>query len=127
MANESTGYPRAGNRTSSARARREEYWRRILARQQQGGLSRAAFCRREGIKDGALSWWARELRVRDRVRSKPKKSKSPFCEEAIGAESARGPHRAWCEAQWAHSRTKGHCSHNGSDLLHVSWPWRRRS
>lgn len=66
MANESTvpGYPRAGNRTPSACAQREEHWRRVLARQEQSGLTRAAFCRREGIKDNALSWWAREMRLR---------------------------------------------------------------
>lgn len=86
MANESivSGYPGAGNRTPSARAQREEYWRRVLAKQRESGLTRAAFCRREGIKQSALSWWVYELRVRDpghrraagrKARPKPKKHK----------------------------------------------------
>lgn len=54
-------YPRAGDRTPSACAQREEHWRRVLARQEQSGLTRSAFSRREGINESALSWWAREL------------------------------------------------------------------
>ena len=77
MANESTvaGYPRAGNRTPSARAHREEHWRRILARQQQSGLTRVEFCRREGVKASALSWWSGELRRRGQVH--PRKASVP--------------------------------------------------
>lgn len=76
MANEST-YPRAGDRTPSACAQREEHWRRVLARQDQSGLTGAAFCRREGVKESALSWWARELNERDGARRKASASKTP--------------------------------------------------
>lgn len=69
MANNS--YPRAGDRSPSARAQREEYWRRILARQRQSGLNGTNFCKREEIKRSALSWWARELREREGTRRKP--------------------------------------------------------
>lgn len=67
MANDTT-YPRHGDRTPSAQAQREEHWRRILARQQQSGLTRAAFCRREGINKNALTWWTRQLKRRGRSR-----------------------------------------------------------
>lgn len=80
MANDST-YPRAGDRTPSARAQREEHWRRVLALQAQSGLSKADFCRREvTVKESALSWWARELKERDRPPRSPKarsKRKTP--------------------------------------------------
>jgi hypothetical protein len=67
MANESS-YPRAGDRTPSARAQREEHWRRLLAKQEHSGLNRADFSRREAISDSALNWWARELKRRERSR-----------------------------------------------------------
>jgi hypothetical protein len=70
MANE-TSYPQVGDRTLSARAQRAEHWRRVVARQQQSGLSMAAFCAREPVKASALSWWARELRKRESERRKP--------------------------------------------------------
>jgi hypothetical protein len=70
------GYPGAGNRTPSARAQREKHWRRVVARQQQSGLTRADFCRREGIKNSALSWWAHELRERDGARPKSEARKT---------------------------------------------------
>jgi hypothetical protein len=61
-------YPRAGDRTPSAGAQREEHGRRVVARQEQSGLTRAAFSRREGINESALSWWARELSERSQAR-----------------------------------------------------------
>lgn len=72
-----SSYPRAGDRTPSACAQREEYWRRILARQRQSGLTAADFCRRGEIKPSALSWWARELRERGGERSEAAEKKSP--------------------------------------------------
>jgi transposase-like protein len=73
MANDTT-YPRVGDHTPSARAQREEHWRRVLARLKQSGLARAAFCRREGINENALTWWMRQLRRRDQAR-RPGKEK----------------------------------------------------
>ncbi len=75
MANNS--YPRAGDRSPSACAQREEYWRRVLARQRQSGLTATDFCEREQIKASALSWWARELREREGTRRKGAASKAP--------------------------------------------------
>ena len=78
MANE-LAYPQAGDRTPSACAQREEHWRRVLARQQQSGITQADFCRREGIQQASLSWWVRELKERDQShrpvrKARPKKS-----------------------------------------------------
>lgn len=70
-------YPRAGDRTPSACAQREEHWRRNLARQQQSGLTAAAFCRREQIRPSALSWWARELRERNGAHRTTATKKTP--------------------------------------------------
>ena len=72
---EGTTYPRHGDRTPSAQAQREEHWRRVLARQEQSGLTRAAFCRREGINENALTWWTRQLKERAQSRhEKPRKN-----------------------------------------------------
>lgn len=70
-------YPSAGDRSPSACAQREEHWRRVLARQEQSGLTRAAFCRRDGIQEGALSWWARELSKRSKPRCPVRKAPQP--------------------------------------------------
>ncbi|MGH6629279.1 MAG: IS66 family insertion sequence element accessory protein TnpA [Burkholderiales bacterium] len=70
-------YPRAGDRSPSACAQREEHWRRVLARWEQSGLTRAAFCRRDGIQESALSWWARELSERSRSRRGVRKASQP--------------------------------------------------
>ncbi len=75
MANDNS-YPGVGDRTPSARAQREEHWRRVLSRQQQSGLTKAAFCAREQIQPSALSWWARQVSERDAARRKPKPKKT---------------------------------------------------
>lgn len=73
MAN-GTAYPRVGDPSPQARAEREKHWRRVVARHQQSGLSRSAFCRRDKVPEGALSWWTRELKRRDQSgRSAPGK------------------------------------------------------
>lgn len=70
-------YPRSGDRTPSACAQREEHWRRVLARQEQSGLTRAAFSRREGVSESALSWWARELSERSQARRPTRQARRP--------------------------------------------------
>lgn len=70
-------YPRAGDRTPTACAQREEHWRRVLARQEQSGLNRSAFSRREGINESALSWWARELSERSQARRPARQARQP--------------------------------------------------
>ena len=70
-------YPQVGDRTPSACAQREEHWRRVLARQRESGLTQAVFCRREGIKPTALSWWARELSKRRQSRRPARQARPP--------------------------------------------------
>jgi hypothetical protein len=40
-------------------------WREVMKRQQVGGLSIRAFCRRERLKESAFYYWRRELARRD--------------------------------------------------------------
>lgn len=72
-------YPAHGNPTAEARAQRREHWRAVLKRWRKSGLSMAAYCKGENLKDSTLNWWARQLRVRDcdlarakRAAAKPK-------------------------------------------------------
>jgi hypothetical protein len=58
---------RGGKRRDPAR---ERFWRRTIRDQQRSGLSVRDFCRREGLKDGALRWWRQELPRRDQAPSK---------------------------------------------------------
>lgn len=46
---------------------KEMLWRSILKRQHSSGLSVRAFCHREGLNDGNLFRWRRELSQRDRA------------------------------------------------------------
>lgn len=75
MANTTT-YPMPGDRTPAAQAQRETHWRRLLDRCQKSGLTRTAFCRREGVSESALNWWIRALRERDQPR-RPKRVAKP--------------------------------------------------
>jgi len=76
MANDRT-YPRHGDRTPTAQAQRREHWRRVLAREEQSGLTRAAFCRREGINENALTWWRRQLKRRSQSRVAARETGQP--------------------------------------------------
>jgi hypothetical protein len=68
MANKSASpYPSNGDRTAIACARREKHWRKILEECERSGLRRSEFCRRNGLRETTLSWWARELRRRDQA------------------------------------------------------------
>lgn len=49
------------------RADRERYWRGVLHRQVESGLSVACFCRQESISPPSLYAWRRKLRERDAV------------------------------------------------------------
>jgi hypothetical protein len=44
---------------------KEQFWRRIIRRQQQTDLPIRAFCQREGLKLANFLWWRRELTRRD--------------------------------------------------------------
>jgi len=69
-------YPGYGDRTPAAQAQREAHWRQVVDRCRKSGLTRSAFCRREGINDNALTWWVRVLRERDRARRPAAAAKS---------------------------------------------------
>lgn len=78
-------YPRPGDRTPTACAQREEHWRRMLARQNQSGLTATEFCAREEIKPTVFSWWAKQLRKRDDERRAPHTTKIPAKKPARSA------------------------------------------
>ncbi len=48
--------------------KREAFWRGVLRRQRDSGLSVRAFCRREGLAETALHGWRRIIKQRDRER-----------------------------------------------------------
>lgn len=50
---------------------KESFWRGVLKRQADSGLSVRAFCRREKLAESAYYAWRQTIRERDRVRSKP--------------------------------------------------------
>ena len=47
------------------RTDREQYWRGVLQRQGESGLSVASFCRQESISAPSFYAWSRKLRERD--------------------------------------------------------------
>jgi hypothetical protein len=61
-------YPTTGDNTPAARAQRETHWRRLIERWKASGLTKTAFCQREGHSAAALHWWIGELARRDRRR-----------------------------------------------------------
>ena len=44
---------------------KEQFWRRMIRRQQRTDLPISAFCEREGLKIANFHWWRRELTHRD--------------------------------------------------------------
>jgi hypothetical protein len=57
--------------------RKEEYWRKTLRRWQEGGLTQAEFCRKEGLKVNTFSSWKHVLQARDlHVQWRPEKSQA---------------------------------------------------
>ena len=51
-------------------ADREPYWQEHLARWQQSGLSKIAYCRQENLSIHQLKYWCRKLRPNARVKRK---------------------------------------------------------
>jgi hypothetical protein len=58
-----------------AREGREPYWRQVVDRWKQSGLTVPAFCRREGLNQAAFYRWWWELKQRDQ----PKPTFLPDC------------------------------------------------
>jgi hypothetical protein len=48
---------------------KEQFWRRMIRRQQQTDLPISAFCQREGLKIANFHWWRRELTRRDQEKT----------------------------------------------------------
>jgi hypothetical protein len=48
---------------------KEQFWRRIIRRQQQSDLPIRAFCQLEGLKTANFLWWRRELTRRDQEKT----------------------------------------------------------
>jgi hypothetical protein len=48
-------------KTAGAREQRREEWRQIIAEQQAGGQSTAAYCRERGIPAWKFSYWRKAL------------------------------------------------------------------
>lgn len=44
---------------------KEMFWRKVLARFAESGLTQAGFCKQEGLNTSNLSWWKREVASRD--------------------------------------------------------------
>jgi hypothetical protein len=57
--------PDPGMNTPAARAQRETFWRRLIARWKLSGVPKATFSERERVSGASLGWWLRELDRRD--------------------------------------------------------------
>jgi len=57
---------------------KEQFWRNVLQRCEESGLSQAEFCKRENLNPNNLSHWKREITLRDarRISSKAKREPS---------------------------------------------------
>ena len=49
-------YPTTGDNTPAGRAQLETHWRRLIDRWKTSGLTKTAFCQREGHSGAALHW-----------------------------------------------------------------------
>jgi hypothetical protein len=52
-------------------SKREAFWRKVLARQRESGLSVRFFCRREKVSEPSFYAWRRVVRQRDQQRARP--------------------------------------------------------
>jgi hypothetical protein len=52
-------------------SKREAFWRGVLARQRESGISVRAFCRREKVSEPSFYAWRRVVCQRDQQRSRP--------------------------------------------------------
>ena len=56
---------------------KERFWREVIRRQRNSGLTVSAFCAAEGLKDWSFHWWRRELAKRDREKLPAKVAAEP--------------------------------------------------
>jgi len=57
---------------------RERFWRAVLKRREQSGLSVKAFCLRQRLSEASYYFWRRELARRDREQRSPRRHKGAF-------------------------------------------------
>lgn len=80
-----------------SKAETEQFYRQLVAEQEDGGLSIRAFAATRGIPPGTLSSWRHELKKRDaaQARTGDKATKSPFVQVklvgAVGEAAAPEP------------------------------------
>ncbi len=73
--------------------KREEFWRSILQRRQESGLTVREFCHRQQLSEAAYYFWQREIARRDRKPRLPPRRKRP---RALVARSKAGDgQRSW--------------------------------
>ena len=53
--------------TDEMRRAKREHWKGVLERWRESGLSKAAFCRENGIRPWQLHYWFRRLNEADRI------------------------------------------------------------
>jgi hypothetical protein len=53
------------SRVTQDRLLTEQKWRQILDEQQKSGLKQTEFCRQKGIPVHRLTWWKRQILIRD--------------------------------------------------------------
>lgn len=52
---------------------KELFWRKVLSRCEQSGLSQLEFCKREKLNPNSLAYWKREIALRDAKRTSSKR------------------------------------------------------
>ncbi len=55
---------------------KDKRWREVFLHWQQSGLSKAAFCRREGLGLSTFCDWRRRIQLRDQANAKRERSNS---------------------------------------------------
>jgi hypothetical protein len=68
---------------------REAHWRQVVADWSGSGLSKVAFCRKQGLSPSAFHWWRGELARRDATKSVH--SVRPCSAKELGRETKAKP------------------------------------
>lgn len=99
--------------------RKEEVWRRRLARQAESGQSVRAWCRRHRVTETAFYWWRRELARRDAERKRSARAAAPGRAVAFVPVRVAGDPGRDADPEPAGSR-------DGDAPLEIVWPDGRR-
>ena len=92
----------------------EQKWRGIVAEFEKSDLKQSEFCRQRGIPTHRMSWWKRQILIRDGKLPSPKKSKrsamGPGRETKPKTGFSLGPPGAPVLLHWVGSGSLGWCS-----------------